>query len=43
VAVTGWLVERTGGYAAPFIVTAAVGAVGALVFLKFGSGQRQID
>jgi MFS transporter, ACS family, solute carrier family 17 (sodium-dependent inorganic phosphate cotransporter), other len=43
VAVTGWLVERTGGYAAPFIVTAAVGAAGALVFLKFGSGQRQID
>jgi len=43
VAVTGWLVERTGGYAAPFIVTASVGVAGALVFLKLGSGQRQID
>ena len=43
VAVTGWLVQRTGGYSAPFFVTAAVGVVGALVFLKFGSGRRQID
>jgi ACS family sodium-dependent inorganic phosphate cotransporter len=43
VAVTGWLVERTGSYTAPFILTAAVGAVGALVFLTFGSGRRQIE
>ena len=43
VAVTGWLVQRTGAYSAPFFVTAAVGVVGALVFLKFGSGRRQID
>jgi ACS family sodium-dependent inorganic phosphate cotransporter len=43
VAVTGWLVERTGAYSAPFVVTAAVAVAGALVFLKFGSGRRQID
>lgn len=43
VAVTGWLVQRTGAYSAPFFVTAAVAVVGALVFLKFGSGRRQID
>ena len=43
VAVTGWLVQRTGAFSAPFFVTAAVGVVGALVFLKFGSGRRQID
>jgi len=43
VAVTGWLVERTGTYTAPFVVTAAIAAVGALVFLKLGSGRRQID
>jgi len=43
VAVTGWLVQRTGAYSAPFFLTAAVGVVGALVFLKFGSGRRQID
>jgi ACS family sodium-dependent inorganic phosphate cotransporter len=43
VSVTGWLIDRTGSYAAPFILTAAVAVVGALVFLKFGSGERQID
>jgi ACS family sodium-dependent inorganic phosphate cotransporter len=43
VAVTGWLVERTGAYSAPFVVTAAVAVLGALVFLRFGSGRRQID
>ena len=43
VAVTGWLVERTGSYTAPFVVTAAVAVAGALVFLRFGSGRRQIE
>lgn len=43
VAVTGWLVQRTGSYTAPFVLTAAVSVVGALVFLRFGSGVRQID
>jgi len=43
VAVTGWLVQRTGTYSAPFFLTAAVGVAGALVFLKFGSARRQIE
>jgi MFS transporter, ACS family, solute carrier family 17 (sodium-dependent inorganic phosphate cotransporter), other len=43
VAVTGWLIERTGSYTAPFVLTAAIAVLGALVFLTFGSGQRQID
>ena len=43
VAVTGWLVDRTGGYTAPFIVTAALAGVGAVVVLVFGSGERVID
>jgi ACS family sodium-dependent inorganic phosphate cotransporter len=43
VAVTGWLVERTGSYTAPFVVTAAIAALGALFFLRYGSGERQID
>ncbi|MBK6489060.1 MAG: ACS family MFS transporter [Gemmatimonadetes bacterium] len=43
VAVTGWLVERTGGYTAPFVVTAVIAVTGAVIFLRFGSGERQID
>lgn len=43
VAVTGWLVDRTGGYSAPFVTTAGVLALGALVFLTMGSGRREID
>lgn len=43
VAITGWLVERTGSYTAPFVLTAAIAVIGALVFLRYGSGERQID
>lgn len=43
VAVTGWLIDRTGSYNAPFFLTAAVGLVGALVYLIYASGTRQID
>ena len=43
VAVTGWLVERTGSYTAPFVLTAAVAVTGALVFLVFGSGERKVE
>jgi len=43
VAVTGWLVDRTGGYTAPFVATAALGVLGAVVFLLIGSGRRQIE
>lgn len=43
VAVTGWLVDRTGGYAAPFLLTAGLGVAGAVFFMTLGSGERQID
>ena len=43
VAVTGWLVERTGSYTTPFFVTAMVAAAGAAVFVKFGSGDKLIE
>jgi ACS family sodium-dependent inorganic phosphate cotransporter len=41
--ITGWLVDRTGGFAAGFYLTAGVSVVAALVFLVLGSGVRQID
>jgi ACS family sodium-dependent inorganic phosphate cotransporter len=41
--VTGWLVNRTGTFVAPFLLTAAVALIGAVVFVVFASGQRQID
>lgn len=40
---TGWLVDRTGSFAAPFFVTAGVSLAGAVVFLVFASGKQQID
>jgi MFS transporter, ACS family, solute carrier family 17 (sodium-dependent inorganic phosphate cotransporter), other len=43
VAVTGWLVQRTGSYATPFLVTAAISVSGALFYLVFGSGERKIE
>ncbi|MFN8570789.1 MAG: MFS transporter [Gemmatimonadaceae bacterium] len=43
VAVTGWLVQGTGSYSTPFIVTAGIGAFGALVYLTIGSGERRIE
>jgi ACS family sodium-dependent inorganic phosphate cotransporter len=43
VAVTGWLVQRTGGYTAPFVVTASVAIAGGVVFLAAGSGEQKID
>ena len=41
--VTGWLVDRTGSFGAPFLLTAAVCMVAAVAFLLLGSGERQID
>jgi ACS family sodium-dependent inorganic phosphate cotransporter len=43
VSVTGWLVDLTGSYNAPFILTAAIGGIGALVYLAYGSGERLIE
>lgn len=41
--VTGWLLERTGSYAAPFLVTAGIAVFGAVFYLIFGSGRQQIE
>ncbi len=40
---TGWLVDHTGSFAAPFFVTTGVSCFGALVFLVFASGERQVE
>jgi ACS family sodium-dependent inorganic phosphate cotransporter len=41
--VTGWLVDRTGTFVAPFVLTAAVALVGAVVYVAFASGRKLID
>lgn len=43
VSITGWLVDVTGTYTAAFVLTGAVGAIGALVFVRFGSTRAVID
>jgi MFS transporter, ACS family, solute carrier family 17 (sodium-dependent inorganic phosphate cotransporter), other len=40
--VTGWLVDRGGSFAVPFFVTGGIAIAGAIVYLFFASGQRQI-
>ena len=41
--ITGWLVDSTGGYAAPFVLCAAVQLFGAVVWFFFGTAKRIID
>jgi ACS family sodium-dependent inorganic phosphate cotransporter len=41
--VTGWLLDRTGSFVAPFLLTVGIALFGAAFYLAFGSGQRQID
>ena len=41
--ITGWLVDRTGTYTAPFVLTAAISLFGAVFYLVFGSGKLQIE
>jgi ACS family sodium-dependent inorganic phosphate cotransporter len=43
VAVTGWLIDKTGNFNAPFLLTAGVGYLGALVMLAWGSGEKQVE
>jgi ACS family sodium-dependent inorganic phosphate cotransporter len=43
VAVTGWLIDKTGNFNAPFLLTAGVGYVGAIVMLAWGSGEKQVE
>ena len=42
VAITGWLLDRTGSYSTTFTLTAAIAVLGALVYFVFGSAE-QID
>lgn len=39
VAITGWLVDVTGTYAAPFVLTAAVAVTGALIYALYFSAE----
>ena len=41
--ITGWLVDRTGTYEAPFLLTAGLCLFGAVFFLVFASGRKLID
>jgi ACS family sodium-dependent inorganic phosphate cotransporter len=41
--VTGWLLDRTGSFAAPIVLAAGIASLGALVYLVLGTGERQID
>ena len=43
VTVTGWLIDRTGNYNAPFFLTGVVGLVGAIVYFFLASGVREIE
>ena len=43
VTITGWLIDRTGSYNAPFFLTAVVGLVGAVVYFFLASGVREIE
>jgi MFS transporter, ACS family, solute carrier family 17 (sodium-dependent inorganic phosphate cotransporter), other len=40
---TGWLVDRTGSFSTPFYLTAGVSLFGAVFYLVFASGNRQVD
>lgn len=40
VAITGWLLDRTGSYSATFLLTAAIAIGGAIVYFTFGSARR---
>jgi ACS family sodium-dependent inorganic phosphate cotransporter len=40
---TGWLLDRTGNFAAPFLLTAGLMVVGGIVYQWLGSGERRID
>ena len=41
--ITGWLVDRTGTYTAPFLLAAGISLFGAVFYLVFGSGKQQIE
>jgi len=40
---TGWLVDHTGNFAAPFMLTAVILLGAAVVYQVFGSGDRLVE
>jgi ACS family sodium-dependent inorganic phosphate cotransporter len=43
VAVTGWLVDQTGSFNAPLMLSAAIALFGALIWLLFARGEKLVD
>ena len=43
VAITGWLIDKTGSFTAPFVLTAVISVIGAAFYLVYGSGEKKID
>lgn len=43
VALTGWLIDASGTYAAAFALAAAVNLIGSLAWLAFATGKRVVD
>ena len=43
VALTGWLVDRTGSFDAVWLLCAAIGVLGAVVWFFFASGEKHVD
>lgn len=41
--ITGWLVDRTGSFSAPFLLAAGISVAAAIFYVILGSGSRQID
>ncbi|MBM4195237.1 MAG: ACS family MFS transporter [Gemmatimonadetes bacterium] len=43
VAITGWLVDRTGSFTAPLLLTVAVSLAGAAFYAVFASGEKKVE
>jgi ACS family sodium-dependent inorganic phosphate cotransporter len=43
VVVTGWIVDLTGGFSAAFQLTALINIIGALIWLRWSTGEKVID
>ena len=41
--ITGWLVDSTGTFVAPFLLTAGISLFGAAFYLVFGSGRKLLE
>ncbi len=41
--ITGWMIDMTGSYDAPFLLGASISVFGAVVYLIWGSGKQVVD